>query len=335
MNADKLGPWVRRFLLEHLVADRNLAKNTQRSYRDTLTLLLPFTAVKLRKPIDQLTVDQLSDDVVRAFLLHLEQARNCSASTRNQRLAAIHAFARFIAGHGPEYIAWCERIRGIPFRRAERPLLPYLDKPEIDALLAAPDRSSEQGHRDYAVLLFLYNSGARASEAANLTVGDLDIRSPAGTQQSIVRVFGKGSKTRECPLWPTTARTLARLIVNRTASEPVFLNRQGQAFTRYGIHALVSRYVKKAARKHPSLHSKRVSPHTLRHTTACHLLKAGVDINTVRAWLGHVSLDTTNIYAEIDLEMKAQALAKCEVTGNPPRRSWRENRELMTFLKAL
>lgn len=335
MNVNKLGPWVRRFLLEHVVADRNLAKNTQRSYRDTLALLLPFTAVKLRRPIDQLAVDQLSEDVVRAFLLHLEQARNCSASTRNQRLAAIHAFARFIAEHSPEHIPWCERIRGIPFRKAERPLLPYLDKPEMDALLAAPDKSSEQGQRDYAVLLFLYNSGARVSEAVNLTVGDLNIRSLAGTQQSVVRIFGKGSKTRECPLWPTTARMLARLVMNRAASEPVFLNRHGQALTRYGIHALVSRHVRKAARKHPSLHSKRVSPHTLRHTTACHLLKAGVDINTVRAWLGHVSLDTTNIYAEIDLEMKAHALAKCEVTSNPPRRSWREDRQLMAFLKSL
>jgi site-specific recombinase XerD len=123
--------------------------------------------------------------------------------------------------------------------------------------------------------------------------------------------------------------------LNRTAQEPVFLNRQGQALTRHGIHALVWRYVKKAAQTQPSLRLKRVSPHTLRHTTACHLLKAGVDINTVRAWLGHVSLDTTNIYAEIDLEMKAQALAKCEITSNATRRSWREDRPLMTFLKAL
>ena len=163
-----LGPWVRRFLLEHLVAERNLARNTQRSYRDALTLLIPFVADKLHQSVDRLTVINVSADLVRLFLADLEQSRNCSIATRNQRLAAIHALARFVGEHSPEHIAWCGQIRSIPFKKANKTLIPYLEKPEMDALLGAPDRQTPQGRRDHALLLFLYNSGARAHESAQI-----------------------------------------------------------------------------------------------------------------------------------------------------------------------
>jgi integrase/recombinase XerD len=325
-----LGPWVRRFLLEHLVAERNLARNTQRSYRDALTLLIPFVAGRLHQSVDRLNLIDVSADLVRLFLADLEQSRQCAIATRNQRLAAIHALARFVAEHSPEHIAWCGQIRSIPFKKANKALIPYLDKPEMDALLNAPDRQTAQGCRDYALLLFLYNSGARAQEAAQLLICELDL---AG---SSVKIRGKGGKERRCPLWPSTIEELKPLIANRPTTACVFLNRCRHPITRFGIHALVERYVHRVQVQMPSLAGKRTSPHSIRHTTATHLLRAGVDINTVRAWLGHVSLDTTNIYAEIDLEMKAKALAKCEVTeASKPKRHWRDDPALMTFLRSL
>lgn len=324
-----VGPWIRRFLMEHLVGERNLARNTQTSYRDTLRLLMPFVSEQLKKPVDQLAVAEITAELVRAFLAHLEERRKCGIPTRNQRLAAIHALARFIAEHCPEHIDWCTQIRAVPFKRATREVIPYLEKPEMEALLAVPDRRTDQGCREHALLLFLYNSGARADETARLTIADLDL--VAGS----VRVLGKGAKVRHCPLWPVTVQELGALVNNRPLPERVFLNRRGQPMTRFGVHALVERCAQKATVKIPSLAKKRVSPHTIRHTTATHLLRAGVDINTVRAWLGHVSLDTTNVYAEIDLEMKAKALAKCEINGSPKIKPWREDPSLMAFLQSL
>jgi integrase/recombinase XerD len=163
-DTTKLGSWVRRFLLEHLVSERNLARNTQRSYRDTLALLVLFIAAKVHKQIDQLNIDHLSPENVQQFLQDLEQTRRCSLTTRNQRLAVIHALARFIGQRGPEHIEWCGQIRAIPFKRAAKTSITYLEKSEIDALLAAPNRNTTQGRRDYALLLFLYNTGARADE---------------------------------------------------------------------------------------------------------------------------------------------------------------------------
>jgi integrase/recombinase XerD len=325
-----LGPWVRRFLLEHLVAERNLARNTQRSYRDALVLLLPFVAEQQHQGIERLKVIDLSSDLARLFLTDLEQSRKCSIATRNQRLAAIHALARFVGEHSPEHIAWCGQIRSIPFKKTSRAIVPYLDKPEMDALLGAPDCQTAQGYRDHVLLLFLYNSGARAQEAAQVFIRELDLTGCS------VKIRGKGGKERQCPLWPSTIEKLKPLIVNRSPTACAFLNRCGHPITRFGIYALVERYAHSLKTRIPSLVSKRISPHTIRHTTATHLLRAGVDINTIRAWLGHVSLDTTNIYAEIDLEMKAKALATCVVTdNNKSKRHWREDPALMTFLRAL
>jgi integrase/recombinase XerD len=329
-DATLLGYWVRRFLLEHLVGERNLARNTQRSYRDTLILLLPFVAQRLNRPVDRLTIVDVSADLVRLFLLHLEQSRQCGITTRNQRLAAVHALARFVAEHSPEHIHWCSQLRAIPFKKATKSVIPYLEKPEMDALLSSPNRQTVQGCRDYAILLFLYNSGTRASEAAQLLIGDLDLDS------SSVKIHGKGGKDRLCPLWPTTVRELSALITNRPPDQHVFLNRRRHPITRFGVHTLIERHALSARAKAPSLSTKRVSPHTIRHTTATHLLRAGVDINTIRAWLGHVSLNTTNVYAEIDLEMKAKALAMCQVTDQQKRKKhWRDDPALMAFLRFL
>lgn len=334
-NIMLLGPWVRRFLLEHLVGERNLARNTQRSYRDTLALMVPFIAAKVRKQVDQLTIDDIAVDQVRLFLEDLERTRGCSVVTRNQRLAVVHALARFIGESSPEHIEWCGTIRAIPFKKAMTRQITYLEKSEMDALLASPDRSTAQGRRDYALLLFLYNTGARADEAAQVTIADLELANVPGRDLSSVQIRGKGNKLRRCPLWPHTVSAITALIGDRAPHEHAFLNRCGQPITRFGIHTMVERYVQRVSAKMPALANKRVSPHSLRHTTATHLLRAGVDINTIRAWLGHVSINTTNIYAEIDLEMKAKALANCELNETKPTRRWVEDKGLMSFLRTL
>jgi site-specific recombinase XerD len=332
-----LGPFVRRFLLEEVVADRNLTRNTQRSYRDTIRLLFGFIAERHATDPTCVTVEQVTAELVRAFLVYIEQERGNAVTTRNQRLAAIHSLFRFISRQVPELIEQATHIRAIPPRRAPTAVMPYLDKNEIDALLAMPNRQRAQGRRDYALLLFLYNTGARATEAAGVTVGDLDLgAAPAA------HLFGKGRKTRVCPLWPHTADVLRDLLGTRAQGPrdaPVFLNVRGKPITRFGIHTLLARNVEKATATTPSLKSKRVSPHTIRHTTAVHLLRAGVDINTIRAWLGHVSLETTNRYAEVDLEMKAAALETCAVheaeESSHQVPHWHGNTDLMAFLMSL
>jgi len=325
-----LGPWVRRFLLDYLVKERNLAINTRASYRDMLIQLLPYASAYWKKPIDRLAVTDLSAELLRDFLAHLEGNRHCSVMTRNQRLGGLHALAQFIGENSPEHVAWCAQVRLIPFKRTAQTPITYLDKPEMDALLAAPDRSTPQGERDYALLLFLYNAGARASEAAELKIGDIDWYAHS------VHITGKGNKPRTCPLWPITLDQLQRATAQRGPDQHVFLNRNGQPITRFGIHTLVERHAMTAAIKTPSLGSKHVSPHVIRHTTATHLLRAGVEINTIRAWLGHVSLNTTNIYAETDLETKARALATCTPsTGGAKTRHWRDQPDLLEFLRGL
>ncbi len=325
-----LGPWVRRFLLDHVVAERNLARNTQQGYRDALRLLIPFVARQRRKPPDCLDLEDVSADLVRRFLADVEASRGCSVATRNQRLAAIRALAGFVGQHSPRYIEWSGQIRSIPFKKSAKPAVPYLEKPEMDALLAAPDRRTVQGRRDYALLLFLYNVGARATEAAQLSIADVNLHDTS------VRITGKGGKQRLCPLWKATIAELQILIAERAPNEPVFLNRFGHPISRFGIHTLVERHASTARAKLPSLAGKRVSPHSIRHSCATHLLRAGVDINTIRGWLGHVSLNTTNIYAEIDLETKTKALALCAVAdGRKPAKRWRDQPVLMEFLRTL
>jgi site-specific recombinase XerD len=330
-----LGPWVRRFLMEHLPDERNLSRNTQQSYRDALRLLIVFAASRLHKKADKLLVADIDADIVRAFLRHLEEKRGCTISTRNQRLAAIHALAAFIGQRSPENLGWSAQLRSVEFKRSTHVPVGYLDKREIDVLLAVPDRSTRIGYRDHVLLLFLYNSGARADEAAQLEIGDLTLRSDGTSTLSSVRLKGKGNKVRLCPLWTATAHALREMTRGREDKDPVFLNRTGQPLTRFGIHDIVTRHARTAATSVPEMHKKKIGPHTIRHTTATHLLRAGVDINTIRAWLGHVSLDTTNIYAETDLDMKAKALGMCEQKQPSGRKRWRDNPDLLTFLAQL
>ena len=196
-------------------------------------------------------------------------------------------------------------------------------------MIAAPDRSTKQGARDHALLLFLYNSGARVSEAVSLRIGDLDGHSKS------VRILGKGNKERRCPLWAETIEQLNQLAGQRPSEAPLFLNRRGETLTRFGVHTLIERYVARIESSTPSMAAKRISPHVIRHTTATHLLQAGIDINTIRAWLGHVSIDTTSIYAETDLATKKRALATLDRSGSAQKAGWSKQPALLEFLRAL
>jgi len=265
--------------------------------------------------------------LLREFTRHLEQDRHCAPSTINQRLAALRAWARFVAANSPEHLEWSGQIQTIHLKKYAPPPVSYLEKEEMKALLTAPNRQAAQGVRDYALLLFLYNTGARASEVSRLTVGDLDLVMPVAT------LHGKGRKIRQCPLWKVTAGALREVVLNRPANQGVFVNRHGESLTRYGVHILVKRHARQAAVKAPTLRNKRVSPHSIRHSTAMALLRSGVDINTIRIWLGHGSLQTTHIYAESDLKMKAKALARCEAPLLQPAKNRTAQKGLMGFLR--
>jgi site-specific recombinase XerD len=329
-----LAPWIKRFFLEYLTTTRNLARSTQVGYRDTLRALIRHTAQTLRKRPDQLHLEDLSQDRIKRFLYTREQQNKCGPRTTNRSLAALHTFARFIGQQCPQHLQWSGEVLSIPFKKFPQPTIPYLEKAEMDALLAAPSLQSPQGRRDHALLLFLYNTGARASEAAHVTVQDIQLRAPSDSRTSFVVLHGKGGKTRLCPLWPRTAKVMSAAIDERPKDQNVFINRCGRPLTRFGIHAVVERYADRLKRKIPGLGTKRVSPHTIRHTTASHLLRAGVDINTIRAWLGHVSIDTTNVYAQIDIKMKANALEKIEPRVKSARRQ-RLGSDIMRFLESL
>lgn len=325
-----LGPWLRRFLCEYIVTERNLARNTRKSYRDTFSLLLPFVSKKLRKPVDRLAVRDLSSSQILQFLTHLEVDRECSGRTRNQRLAAIRAFARFIGSRDPSHVEWCGHIRAIASKKSMSTPVGWLTRAEMEAMLAVPDRTTKRGRSEYALLLFLYNTGARVSEVAELKVRDLQIGS-RNRGHDIATLHGKGGKARQCPLWPETERVLTDEVRSRSTEDAVFVSRLGRSFTRFGIYRLIER----CAAQVPALADRTISPHMIRHTTACHLVLAGVDINTIRAWLGHVSISTTNIYAEIDLTLKANAVALCEVGQPHAGRLWKEDKHIMAFLKSL
>lgn len=325
-----LAPWLRRFLAVHIVTERNLARNTRASYRDTFRLLIPFAAGKARRTADRLALTELSAERVRQFLNHLETGRGCSVQTRNQRLNAIRAFARHVASRSPEHLDWSARLRAIETKKATPQPIGWLARDEMKALLAVPDRRSERGRTEHALLLFLYNSGARVSEAAALQAGDIEFGRSEG-RFDIATLRGKGGKVRQCSLWAQTADILAELVQDRNPGDAAFLSRHQRPYTRFGVWRLVQR----CAAAVPELEGRKVTPHVVRHSAACGMLASEVDLNTIRAILGHASLDTTNIYAEIDIEAKARAMELCDATEPGTDCPWKRERGVMAFLDGL
>ena len=254
-DAHTLGPWLRRFLSEFIVTERNLARNTQKSYRDTFALLLPFVSSKVWKPVERLAVRDLTSRRVLQFLAHLEDDRGCSGRTRNQRLAAIRAFARFVASRDPAHVEWSSHIRAIPSKRTTPRPISWLTKAEIEAMLDVPDRRIPRGRSEYALLLFLYNTGARVSETTQLKVRDLQVRR-SDNGHALATLHGKGGKTRQCPLWSDTEQVLAELMHDRAVDDAVFISRHRKPFTRFGVYRLVERYADRV----PALASRKVQP---------------------------------------------------------------------------
>mgnify|MGYP002625614202 FL=1 len=327
------GYWIRRFLCSYLTDVRNLSANTVKAYRDAIRMLVGHICQSRRIDADAILITDVTPKAILSMLDDVEHKRGCSVKTRNLRLSAFVALAKYVAANCPEHIDWCREVRNIPVKKAPRTLITYLEKEEMDALLETPDRNTEQGWRDYVLLLFLYNTGARAEEAASLQIKDLFM--PKGKGLPVVTITGKGNKKRRCPLWDNTRRELRTLIGKGEPDDHVFKNRLNQPMTRFGVYEMVTRHAMKLAARMPSIKEKRVSPHTIRHTTATHLLQAGVDINTIRAWLGHVSVETTNIYAEVNMEMKTKALLNCEIKAKKSKKHWRDDENLMAFLDNL
>lgn len=292
---------VQRFFQTHLPVERHASRHTILAYRDSLKLFLQFAVETTGTDVDRLGMDVLEPDMVRGFLLWLDQTRHCGARTRNHRLATIKSFARYVASTAPEHLDRCRRVRELAPARFEHPPIHYLDDDEVLALFQTID--SDTAHRDRALLFLLYNTGARVQEIVNLDLADLRLDSVA-----LLTLEGKGRKQRTCPLWPRTVDTLRAWIQIRGDHDgPLFLNRLSQRLTRSGLAWILRKY---ASRLDASpRHTPKVTPHVIRHTTAMHLLEADVDLTTIAAWLGHAQLATTHGYVEITLRMKQKALA--------------------------
>lgn len=313
------------FFHDYLARQRGLSPNTVLSYRDALKILLRYVSERSGKPVDKLLLEDFDEQVVVDFLVHLEADRGNSVQTRNNRLSTLRTFFRYVAYQEPTLLERCQRICAIPKKRTEQKVIEYLEDDEIGALLAEVDQNSRHGARDYALLLFLYNTGARVQEVVDLEVGDLRLDAP-----SQVKLTGKGRKERVCPLWPETVAAIRNYLERRdpdTGRIPfVFLNANGQHITRFGIRYIVRRYAAKAAEACPSLKSKKISPHSVRHTTAMHLLQSGNDLSVVKDWMGHADVNTTHGYVEIDMKMKRKALEASQPpevpTGKKKRPKW-------------
>lgn len=330
-----IGPLIQSFFIDHLVTVKGLRPTSVRSYRDTIRLLLGFVARENRSKITKLTVADLSFDRIVGFLRHLEDERHNHVRTRNQRLAAIHTLFDYIAAREPEMLGVCQRVAAIPMKRAAPAETHFLERDEMEALFRDLPRHGRLAPRDQTLLLFLYNTGARVQEAADLRVGDLDLG-----ERLLVRLHGKGDKWRTCPLWRQTADLLIELLDvddrARNPAAPVFASTTGEALTRFGIYKIVRRH---AGHLDNARTDRRVSPHIFRHTAAVHLLEAGVEINVIRGWLGHADLTTTNRYAEINTKAKIKALRNTEPAdasaGRRPRPVWRDDQTLLAWLASL
>ncbi len=316
-----IAPLLKRFFSQYLPVHRGLSGNTILAYRDAIKLLLCYAADTLSQSVDSLTVEGISEKTVLGFLTSVEKDRGCTSRTRNARLAAIRSLFAFIAREEPELALHCQQIRTIPLKRTEHKMVAYLEEKEMQAVFDAVDINSRTGIRDRALLLFLYNTGARVSEIINMELCDLRLGAAAQ-----VTLHGKGNKNRSCPLWPETVTALEACIKDRrpkdVETKQVFLNANGDPITRFGIRHITRKYGAQAQAKQPSIEAKPLNPHSIRHTTAMHLLRAGNDINMVSYWLGHADLNTTHIYVEIDMETKHKMLEKTSVPKISKKAPW-------------
>lgn len=332
-----LGSVLASFFNDHLKIQKGLRPNSITSYADALRLFLQFAAKAGEKRITELGLDDLDANTVSSFLNSLEENRRNAVQSRNQRLAALRTFFEYVARRFPERLGQAQEVAMIPRKRAQPPETVYLERDEIESTLAALPAEGRRALRDRTLLVFLYNTGARVQEAADLRVSDVHF-----DPTPRVHLHGKGNKWRVCPLWDETAALIKRLVAEPASApdRPIFVGAKEAALTRFGIYKIIRRYTKQVVKQLSDGRSKAISPHIWRHSTAVHLLEAGVEVNVIRAWLGHASLETTNRYAEITIRTKQAALEKCTVPGTtderiPRKPLWQSDASLLDWLQSL
>lgn len=299
---------IQYFFQSYLPKERGLSIHTIHSYRDTLKLLLKHLSELKKCKVQAVDFDELTAENVKSFLNSIEKNRENSVSTRNQRLAVIKTFVAYLLAQDIRRGNQLEKISLIPMKRAPYKPVVYLTDDEMRTLLDSVDQTTPQGIRDYAILLMLYNSGARVQEICDLKIKDVRMDSPY-----LVTLTGKGQKVRHVPLWAGTITATKRYLERGSVSNPesrIFIGKRGEPLSRFAVRYLVQTYVAKAAQECKSIKEKDIGPHTLRHTTAMHLLQSGVDIAVIKEWLGHADLNTTHEYVEINMKMKEAALTK-------------------------
>jgi len=330
-----LGQLVRSFFEDHLRVQKGLRPASIRSYRDVIRLYVSFLGRETRRALTRLVPEDLTFELTKRFLRHLEEDRSNHPRTRNHRLAALRTLFEYLASRIPEMLSVSQQVSAIPFKRSPPRITHYLDLEEARGLITNLPMRGSRARRDRTLLLFLWNTGARAQEVADLRCRHLHLES-----EPRVELRGKGEKWRACPLWPETARELSELMAESNfhgPDDPVFASAR-RPLTRFGIYKIVRRHAASLDREGP--HPRRVSPHLFRHTAAVHLLESGVEVNVIRGWLGHASLESTNRYAEITLRTKAEALRACEASLALPgthggKGIWKEDREMLAWLNAL
>ena len=331
MKAHNLAPYLQRFFTERLVNQLRASPNTIASYRDTFRLLLQFASGRLDRAPTQLRVEDVDVDLVALFLADIETTRGNSARSRNTRLSGIRSFFGYLAANEPQLLHHCQRVLAMPAKRHDKRTIDYLIRAEIDAVIAAPDQSTWYGRRDRAMLVLALQTGLRVSELINLARGDVVLGAGAH-----VRCMGKGRKERSTPLRKDCVKVLRAWLSERGGSQkdPLFVSNRGERLSRDAVEQLVRKHVMSAARQCPSLKKKRVTPHVLRHSAAMQLLQNGVDRTVIALWLGHESVETTQMYIHADIKMKEKAMARTR-PGAPAARRYRPGDKLIAFLEAL
>lgn len=330
-NSPDLSQLLQDFFYQNLINQRYVSSRTIAAYRDTFRLLLQHASKSLGKPPTKMRLDDLDMSIILGFLSHLEGVRKNSVRTRNARLAAIRSFMHYAAYREPVSLPVIQQVLSIPMKRFERPIPGSLTREEIDAILEAPDATQWSGQRDRVMFTVFYNTGARVSEVIGMKVKNFQL-----LPKSSVQIHGKGRKERIVPLWKTTALMLKSWMsqVDANPEASVFPNRSGKPLSASGIQQRLHLAVLKATNQCPSLRNRAVSPHTIRHTTAMHLLQSGVDLTVIALWLGHENPATTHMYMEADLTMKEKALEKLHETEGQPLR-YRASDDLLRFLEGL
>ena len=331
-----LASLLQNFFGNHLCTLRGMSPHTIQRYRDNLVLLLRFLALHKNRPVSSLNLADLGHQEIQAFLAHLEVERKNSVSTRNIRLSALHSFFRFVAAQQPDRLEQAQRILGIPFKRTGSKVIDYLEYDEIQGILSVIDQTTTKGRRDYALMVTMFNTGARVQEILDLRACDLQLTKPFQLQ-----LTGKGRKQRCCPLWPQTTQILRRLCmelhIDLKSEVRIFQNCKAAPLSRFGVRYILKECLKHAQSSIPSLCSKRLHPHSMRHSTAVALLKSGVDLTTISQWLGHADLSTTNRYASIDLDMKRKAIESIQPMENPGdcTKLWSHDNTILEWLESL